>query len=131
MAEKYFKDGKRPEAKTQFLAGLELRPGEPNIISKIKIIDSLILAKQDMDTRFVQSIEAANNYFAQNDYDAAESLFRQALVLRPQAAEARDKIKEIERIRSRQAQEESKVMALSTSGKNSSHRKTTPEPASR
>ncbi len=116
MAEKYFKDGKLPEAKTQFLAGLELRPGEPNIISKIKIIDSLILAKQDMDTRFVQSIEAANNYFAQNDYDAAESLFRQALVLRPQAAEARDKIKEIERIRSRQAQEESKVMALITSG---------------
>lgn len=116
LAEKYFRDGKLPEAKSQFLAGLELRPGETTIISKIKIIDSLILAKQDIDNRYAQSIEAANNYFAQNDYEAAESLFRQALILRPQAVEARDKIKEIEKFRSRQAQEESKVMALITNG---------------
>lgn len=125
-ADRVLASGDLPRAKDIYIQALEIKPGDGYALGKIGTIDEQVAAKErkqqqeaEKENKYNQSIQLADNYFDNANYEAAEEEYRKALDYKPGSAYPKQKLARIKEI--------NKLLAGSSSGSGS--RSSSPPPS--
>jgi epidermal growth factor receptor substrate 15 len=99
--DKAFNSSKFDEALQNYKDALALKPGDENLNSKIKLTEERIsgLAKSEEERVWRSKLAAADKAFTDRDYDLAEALYKEVLVLNADNKRANEQLVLIERIK--------------------------------
>ena len=96
---------KYEQALTEFEKAQRMKPGEKSLKEPIDKLKGLIIQQKAQDQDFQKFIASGDNYFKVKDYLNAKSAYQQALELKPEETNAKDKLKQtMDILRSQKAQ---------------------------
>ena len=90
-----------PEAKSSYEEALNLKPNDPDALAQIDVINKAMekeAAEEKLNEEYTAALNAANELFDQKKYAEAKSKYNQALGIKGDEQEPKDKIAEIDRI---------------------------------
>ncbi|HAH22642.1 MAG TPA: hypothetical protein DCL77_02570, partial [Prolixibacteraceae bacterium] len=100
-ADKSFTAENYADAKTSYSEALTIKPGETYPTGRITKIDEILAEKaklQQTEADFLALVTKGDAAFGQKDYEAAKGSFTNALGIKPTAEEVKSKIKNIDSI---------------------------------
>ncbi|MGB1103747.1 MAG: hypothetical protein ACPG21_08970 [Crocinitomicaceae bacterium] len=90
-----------PEAKAKFEEALKLKPNDPDALAQIDLVNKEMekeAAQSKLNEAYNAVLSAANALFEQKKYEEAKSKYNEALGIKSDEQEPKDKIAEIDRI---------------------------------
>ncbi len=99
-------------ARTEFTKASQLKPNEAYPKEKLEEINILLKEQDKNQASFDQSVAKAEEYFNNKDYDQALSEYQKALVIIPGQKMVAERVDEINRIKSNQADKYQKINLL-------------------
>jgi len=97
--DQYLNAGSYAEAKTEFDKALELKPEESYPAERLAVVMKNLQEKEVIMASYQQSVDKANAFVDEREYDKAMAEFQNALIIIPGDQYATDKIKELERVK--------------------------------
>ena len=97
----YFSESEYANAKNEFEFASRLKPNEQypkDKISEINIILEELAAQKTINENYLSTIERADNYFNAENYESAESAYKEASEIKPGEPYPNEKINEIQTI---------------------------------
>ncbi|MEZ4937359.1 MAG: hypothetical protein R2799_07170 [Crocinitomicaceae bacterium] len=113
-ADKLYSDQKYSDAINKYKEALSIRQNENYPQDQIKKITELMKSEEAAknDEQYNKILKVADKYFGEKNYDKAIELYNRALTFKPQEEYPRQKLKEIEDLKVKNAEEQAKLAEL-------------------
>ncbi len=92
------------EARKNYEEALEIYPDEKSVLSKLENLDEKMKKDQNVDQLYNKTIQEADAFLAQKNYEMAKQKYEGALRLKPQETYPRTKVAEIDREMAQQSE---------------------------